>query len=119
MTREELRQGYWDLVGRLYHAPGVPRTLLASVSISGVPAATGRDLPEGRGRQEAAHAGIRTDPAVVLGWALWRAGALTSVGRVYLKYFCSRYINYRRDIIGFAQVHEPLRYPLALLSIHP
>jgi len=38
-----------------------------------------------------------------LGLALWRAGAVTSVGRVYLSYFCSRYIKYRRGIVGFAQ----------------
>ena len=35
--------------------------------------------------------------------ALWRYGTLASVGWVYLKYFCARSLQYRRDIIGFAQ----------------
>ena len=38
-----------------------------------------------------------------LTWALWRYGALTSVGRIYLKYFFTHSLKYRRDIIGFAQ----------------
>jgi len=36
-------------------------------------------------------------------WALLRDGSLLSVGVVYLKYFFTRNIWYRRDIIGFAQ----------------
>lgn len=35
--------------------------------------------------------------------ALYRDGALTSVGWTYWKYFWMRNIKYRRDVIGFAQ----------------
>ena len=38
-----------------------------------------------------------------LGWTLLRDGSLFSVGGVYLKYFFSRNLKYRRDIVGFAQ----------------
>lgn len=36
-------------------------------------------------------------------WALLRDGSLISVGKVYLKYFLTRNLRYRRDVIGFAQ----------------
>jgi len=38
-----------------------------------------------------------------LSWALWRDGSLRSVGWTYLKYFFTRNLKYRRDIVGFAQ----------------
>jgi hypothetical protein len=36
-------------------------------------------------------------------WELRRDGSLWSVGRIYLKYFFTRNLKYRRDIVGFAQ----------------
>ena len=36
-------------------------------------------------------------------WTLLRDGSLVSVGGVYAKYFFTRNLKYRRDIIGFAQ----------------
>ena len=35
-------------------------------------------------------------------WALYRDGSVRSVGGVYLKYFFTRNLKFRRDIIGFA-----------------
>ena len=36
-------------------------------------------------------------------WTLLKDGSLTSIGWVYLKYFFTRNLRYRRDIVGFAQ----------------
>ena len=36
-------------------------------------------------------------------WALLRDGSLISVGKIYLKYFFTRNLRYRRDVVGFAQ----------------
>jgi radical SAM superfamily enzyme YgiQ (UPF0313 family) len=103
MTREELRQGYWDLVGRLYTPQAYlerylrvfqfPEYLRRRAEICRR-AGEGKKLPT---------LGYGLILLWSLGWALWRAGALTSVGRVYVNYFCRRYLKYRRDIIGFAQ----------------
>ena len=103
MSREELRQGYWDLVRRLYTPQAFleryfrvyrfPEYLRRRAEICRK-AGEGKTLPT---------LGYGLALLWSLGWALWRAGALTSVGWVYLKYFCSRNVKYRRDIIGFAQ----------------
>ena len=103
MSREELRQGYWDLVRRLYTPQAFleryfrvyrfPEYLRRRAEICRK-AGEGKTLPT---------LGYGLALLWSLGWAFWRAGALTSVGWVYLKYFCSHNVKYRRDIIGFAQ----------------
>ena len=103
MSREELRQGYWDLVRRLYTPQAFleryfrvfqfPEYLQRRAEICRK-AGEGKTLPA---------LGYGLALLWSLGWALWRAGALTSVGWVYVKYFSSRYLRYRRSIIGFAQ----------------
>ncbi len=103
MSRDELRKGYWDLVERLY-APKAFFDRYFKVYES----------PEYLQRRAAicAKAGEgRRIPCLLYGlallWslclALWRDGSLITVGSVYVKYFFTRNIRYRRDIIGFAQ----------------
>jgi hypothetical protein len=103
MSREELRQGYWDLVSRLYTPEAFleryfrvfqfPDYLRRRAEICRK-AGQGKTLPT---------LGYGLYLLCSLGWALWRAGALTSVGSVYLSYFCSRYVKKRPGIISFAQ----------------
>ena len=103
MSREELRHGYWDLVTRLYTPEAFldryfqvfqsPLYLRRRAEIC-QKAGEGRILPT-----------LAYGLALLwsLSRALWRDGSLTSVGWVYLQYFFSRNLKYRRDIIGFAQ----------------
>ncbi len=103
MTRAELQQGYWDLVQRLY----TPEAFLdryfrvcQSAEYQRRRAEICRKAGEGKSLPTLAY-------GLVLLWslgrALWQDGSLTSVGWVYLKYFFSRNLKYRRGIIGFAQ----------------
>jgi len=102
MSREELQRGYWELVRRLYTPEAFleryfrvfqfPEYLRRRAAICRK-AGEGKTLPT---------LGYGLALMWSLGVALWRAGAVTSVGRVYLSYFCSRYLKYRRDIVGFA-----------------
>jgi radical SAM superfamily enzyme YgiQ (UPF0313 family) len=103
MTREELRQGYWNLVQRLY----TPEAFLDRYFRV-------YESPEYLQRRaeicKKAGEGKRL-PTLVYGlsllwslfWALARDGSLRSVGLVYLKYFFTRNLKYRRDMVGFAQ----------------
>ena len=103
MSREELQRGYWELLQRLYTPEAFleryfrvfefPEYLRRRADICSK-AGEGKTLPT---------LGYGLALMWSLGVALWRAGAVTSVGRVYLSYFCSRYLKYRRDIVGFAQ----------------
>jgi hypothetical protein len=103
MTREELRQGYWDLVERLYTPQAfldryfkvfqLPEYLRRRAEIC-------RKAKEGKLLPTSAY-GLAL--LWSLFWALCRDGLLTSVGWVYLRYFFTRNIKYRRDIVGFAQ----------------
>jgi radical SAM superfamily enzyme YgiQ (UPF0313 family) len=103
MSREELRQGYWDLVKRLYTPEAFldryfkvfqfPEYLRRRAEICRK-AGEGKSLPT-----------LLYGLALLwsLFWALCRDGSLTSVGWIYLKYFFTRNVKYRRDIVGFAQ----------------
>ena len=103
MSREDLRQGYWDLVGRLYTPQAFleryfrvfqfPEYLRRRAEICRR-AGEGKKLPT---------LGYGLILLWSLGWALWRAGALTSVGWVYWKYFWSRNVKHSWGIIGFAR----------------
>jgi len=103
MSRDELRKGYWQLVERLYSPEAFfdryfkvyefPEYLQRRAEICGK-AGEGKRLPT-----------LAYGLALLgaLSWALWRDGSLRSVGWTYLKYFFTRNLKYRRDIVGFAQ----------------
>ncbi len=103
MSRDELRPGYWDLVKRLYTPEAFfdryfkvyesPEYLQRRAEICSK-AGEGKRLPT-----------LVYGLALLwsLSWALLRDGSLTSVGSVYLKYFFTRNMRYRQDIVGFAQ----------------
>ncbi len=103
MSREELRQGYWDLLNRLYTPEAFfdryfkvyesPEYLERRAAIC-KKAGEGRLLPT---------LGYGLALLWSLFWALLRDGSLLSVGKVYVKYFFTRNIWYRCDIVGFAQ----------------
>jgi len=103
MSRDELRQGYWDLVQRLY-APEAffdryfkvyqfPEFLRRRAEICRK-AGEGKRLPT-----------LAYGLALLwsLGWALRQDRSLRTVGWTYWKYFFTRNFRYRRDLIGFAQ----------------
>ena len=103
MSRDALRQGYWDLVTRLYTPEAFfdryfkvyesPEYLERRAAIC-KKAGEGKRLPT---------LGYGLVLLWSLFWALLHDGSLISVGKVYLKYFLTRNIKYRRDIVGFAQ----------------
>jgi len=103
MSREELQQGYWDLVKRLYTPEAFldryfkvyqfPEYLQRRAEICRK-AGEGKLLPT---------LGYGLALLWALFWALLWDGSLISVGKVYLKYFFTRNLRYRRDIVGFAQ----------------
>jgi radical SAM superfamily enzyme YgiQ (UPF0313 family) len=103
MTRVELKQGYWKLVKRLY----TPESFLdrhfkvyeheeylkrrAAICDK---AGEGKSLPT---------LGYGLLLLWALFWALVWDGSLYSVGKVYLRYFLTRNVRYRGDVIGFTQ----------------
>ncbi|MBI4614591.1 MAG: DUF4070 domain-containing protein [Planctomycetes bacterium] len=103
MTREELREGYWNLVRRLY----APEAFLERYF-------RGSRYPEYHRRRaeisRKANEG-KLLPTLVYGllllwslfWALLRDGSLTRVGAVYARYFVRVNRRYRKDVVGFAQ----------------
>jgi radical SAM superfamily enzyme YgiQ (UPF0313 family) len=103
MSRDELRRGYWDLVKRLYTPEAYferyfkvyqyPEYLERRAEIC-------RKAGEGK---HLATLGYGLKLLWALFWALARDGSLSSVGMVYLKYFFTRNIRHRHDLIGFAQ----------------
>lgn len=103
MSRERLREGYWDLLNRLYS----PKAFLERYfQIFRIPefrkrrAAICERANEGKFFPTLAYGLILTWS---LFWTLLRDGSLLSVGGVYLRYFFERNLKYRRDVIGFAQ----------------
>ncbi len=103
MSRDELRDGYWDLVKRLY-APEAfferyfkvfqyPEYLQRRAAIC-------KKAGEGKRLPTLAYA---LSLLWSLFWALLRDGSLFSVGKIYLKCFITQNVSYRCDIIGFAQ----------------
>lgn len=103
MTREELRDGYWELVRRLYtpeaffdryfkafHQPEYLRKRTEICDRAG----------EGKALPTFAY-GVAMLASLSL--ALFRDRSLKSVGGAYLKQFVTRSLRYRCDIIGFAQ----------------
>jgi radical SAM superfamily enzyme YgiQ (UPF0313 family) len=103
MTRDELRTGYWGLLKRLYSPEGFfdryfkvyesPEYLKRRAEIC-KKAGEGKRLPT-------------LLYGLALLWSLFftllKDGSLFSVGRIYVKYFFTRNLRYRRDVVGFAQ----------------
>ena len=103
MSRDELREGYWNLVKRLYTPEAFLDRYFKVYEFSDYlrrraeiceKAGEGKHLPT---------LGYGLALLWSLFWALWRDGSLVSIGKVYLKYFFARNLRYRRDIVGFAQ----------------
>jgi hypothetical protein len=103
MTRDELRDGYWNLVKRLY-APEAyldrfmniyrfPEYLEKRTEIC-------RKAGEGKFLPTLAY-GLALTWALF--WALARDGSLFTVGKVYATYFFTKSIQNRGDVVGFAQ----------------
>lgn len=103
MTREELKEGYWRLVERLYTPEAFleryfevykfPTYLARRADIS-------RRAAEGKWLPTLAYGLILL---VNLLRTLIKDGSLRKVGRVYARYFFTRNLKYRRDVIGLAQ----------------
>ena len=103
MTRDELRNGYWDLVTRLY----TPEAYLEryfkvceSKEYLERRAAICRQAGEGKSLPTL---GYGLTLLWTLFWALTRDGSLRKVGAVYARFFFAKKILSQRGIIGFAQ----------------
>jgi radical SAM superfamily enzyme YgiQ (UPF0313 family) len=103
MTRDELRNGYWDLVTRLY----TPEAYLEryfkvceSKEYLERRAAICRKAGEGKSLPTL---GYGLTLLWTLFWALTRDGSLRKVGAVYARFFFAKKILSQRGIIGFAQ----------------
>jgi radical SAM superfamily enzyme YgiQ (UPF0313 family) len=103
MSRQELREGYWDLVKRLYAPEAFLDRYFRVFQLSPYlkrRAEMCQKAGEGKTVSTLAY-GLAL--LWSLFWTLVRDGSLFSVGRVYAKYFFTRNIKYRPDIVGFAQ----------------
>jgi radical SAM superfamily enzyme YgiQ (UPF0313 family) len=103
MTRDELKQGYWDLVKRLY----TPEAYLdryfevyRSAEYIERRAEICRKAGEGK-RLPTLGYGLALLWALF--WALLWDGSLFTVGRVYTRYFFTSSLRHRPDVVGFAQ----------------
>jgi radical SAM superfamily enzyme YgiQ (UPF0313 family) len=103
MSRDELRQGYWDLVRRLY-TPEAYLDRYFKVYESTEYLARRAEICHRAGEgKRVPTLGYGLALLWSLFWALLWDGSLFSVGSVYVKYFFKRHLRHRRDIIGFAQ----------------
>jgi radical SAM superfamily enzyme YgiQ (UPF0313 family) len=103
MSREELMQGYWKLLERLYSPEAFLDRYFRSYR-----------YPEyHKRRAEISKKASEGKLLPTLGYGLALLGALTktlikdkkvrTVGKTYVKYFFTRNLKYRPDVIGFAQ----------------
>jgi radical SAM superfamily enzyme YgiQ (UPF0313 family) len=103
MTRQELRQGYWKLVERLY-SPEAYLDRYFKVYDSAEYLRRRADICRKAGEgKRVPTLGYGLSLLWSLFWALFRDGSLISVGKVYTRYFFTRNLRHRRDIVGFAQ----------------
>jgi radical SAM superfamily enzyme YgiQ (UPF0313 family) len=103
MSRQELRRGYARLVQRLYSPEAfLERNFTAFRSQEYLRRRAAICAKSGEGKYLPT-LGYGLILLWSLTWALWRYGALTSIGWIYLKYFFTRSLKYRRDVVGFAQ----------------
>ena len=119
MSRDELRNGYWNLVKRLY----APEAFLdryfktfESTEFLERRAEICRKAGEGKTLPTLGY-GLMLLWALF--WALLRDGSLFSVGRIYWKYYFTRNQQARPRHYRLRSVYEPLRDSLALLQVHP
>lgn len=103
MSRDELREGYWDLVKRLYAPKAFLDRYFKTFELEGYlqrraeicrKAGEGKSLPT---------LGYGLILLWSLFWALLCDGSLFSVGSVYVKNYFQRNLRHGRGIIGFAQ----------------
>ena len=103
MSREELREGYWNLVKRLY----TPQAFLDRYfKVYQLPEYLKRRAEMCQKAGEGKRLSTLSYGLALLWslfWTLCRDGSLISVGKVYVNYFFTRNLRYRRDIVGFAQ----------------
>lgn len=103
MTRDELRQGYWDLVKRLY-APEAYLDRYFKVYESAEYLRRRAEICRKAGEgKRVPTLGYGLSLLWSLFWTLLRDGSLISLGTVYARYFFTRNLRHRRDIVGFAQ----------------
>jgi len=103
MTRQELQKGYWGLVKRLYTAESFLERYFKVFQHDEYlkrRAAICTKAGEGKSLPTLAYGSLLLWS---LFWALLWDGSLFSVGKAYLKYFLTRNLRYRRDIVGFTQ----------------
>lgn len=103
MTSDELQQGYWNLLKRLY----TPQAFLDRYFNI-------YRYPEFRRKRAAMFERAKENKALKaltyglilawnLFWALFKDGSLKKVGSVYMRYFFDHCLRYRGGIFGFAQ----------------
>jgi radical SAM superfamily enzyme YgiQ (UPF0313 family) len=103
MTRDELRQGYWRLVERLYSPEAyLDRYFKVFDSAQYLERRAEICRKAGEGKYMPT-LGYGLSLLWSLFWALLWDGSLISVGKVYARYFFTRNLRHRRDIVGFAQ----------------
>jgi len=103
MTRDELRQGYWDLVTRLYSPEAYLERFFKvceSREYMDRRAAICRKAGEGKSLPTL---GYGLTLLWTLFWALHADGSLARVGTVYARFFFAQKVLWRRGIVGFAQ----------------
>jgi radical SAM superfamily enzyme YgiQ (UPF0313 family) len=103
MSRDELRQGYWDLVTRLYTPEAyLDRYFKVFESVEYLERRAEICRKAGEGKRWPT-LGYGLSLLWSLSWALLRDGSLFSVGGVYTRYFFTRNLKLRRGVVGFAQ----------------
>ena len=119
MSREELRQGYWDLVSRLY----TPEAFLDRYfKVYESPEYLQRRAAICKKAGEGKHwptLGYGLALLWSLFWALLRDGSLTSVGTGLPEVLLHPQHQVPTRHHRLRAVHEPLRDTLALLQVHP
>jgi radical SAM superfamily enzyme YgiQ (UPF0313 family) len=104
MSPAELRNGYWQLLERLY----TPENFLDRYFRQFREPDFLRRRAEIATKMTGSHSAVRT---LIYGfiltwnlfWTLLRNGSLKEIGQVYLRYFFAHNVRYQRGIVGFAQ----------------
>ena len=118
MSREDLREGYWDMVKRLYAPQAFLDRYFKTFELEGYlqrraeicrKAGEGKSLPT---------LGYGLILLWSLFWALLRDGSLSSCRKGLCEKLLSAQPPAAFEDHRFRPVHEPLRDPLALLQVH-
>ena len=103
MTRDELQENYWKLVTKLYTPQAFFDRYFKVFELEGYHkrrAEICRKSNEGKTLPTLAYGLILLWK---LSWTLLWDGSVWKVGTVYARYFFTRNLRYRRDVVGFAQ----------------